>query len=293
MTGIIIKAISSFYYVETEQGCYECKARGVFKLKSQQFFVGDRVEIEVLDEKDKKAVIIEAFDRTNVLKRPPIANATQAILLFSMKNPAPNLSLIDRFLVLAQKQGLRIIIALNKTDLDERNIAEELEKCYRPMGYPVVPICAEKKQNIEPIRKLLKNNTSIVAGPSGAGKSTLINALIESNLKTGAVSEKIGRGRHTTRYVELIRIDEASYIADSPGFSAIDLDELDEQELKEFFVEFCDYDVDCRFGAKCLHENEPSCAVQEAVLHQKISEPRYKSYLQLLSEIRQNKRRKY
>ncbi len=293
MQGTITKAISSFYYVDTKNGLYECKARGVFKLKAQQFVVGDVVEIEILDEENKKAVINRALERKNLLKRPPIANVTQAILLFAIKNPDPNLSLIDRFLVLAQKQDLEIIIALNKIDLDEENLLKTLEEIYTPLGYPIAAVSAEGRQNVEPIKKLLKNQISIVAGPSGAGKSTLINALIDTELKTGQVSEKIGRGRHTTRYVELIQIDDSSYIADSPGFSSIDLDEIEEKELKEYFVEFHEYDEDCRFGAKCLHENEPNCAVRDAVDENKISSQRYRSYLQLLGEIRETKRRRY
>ncbi len=293
MQGTITKAISSFYYVDTKNGLYECKARGVFKLKAQQFVVGDVVEIEILDEENKKAVINRALERKNLLKRPPIANVTQAILLFAIKNPDPNLSLIDRFLVLAQKQDLEIIITLNKIDLDEENLLKTLEEIYTPLGYPIAAVSAEGRQNVEPIKKLLKNQISIVAGPSGAGKSTLINALIDTELKTGQVSEKIGRGRHTTRYVELIQIDDSSYIADSPGFSSIDLDEIEEKELKEYFVEFHEYDEDCRFGAKCLHENEPNCAVRDAVDENKISSQRYKSYLQLLGEIRETKRRRY
>ncbi len=293
MQGTITKAISSFYYVDTKNGLYECKARGVFKLKAQQFVVGDVVEIEILDEENKKAVINRALERKNLLKRPPIANVTQAILLFAIKNPDPNLSLIDRFLVLAQKQDLEIIITLNKIDLDEENLLKTLEEIYTPLGYPIAAVSAEGRQNVEPIKKLLKNQISIVAGPSGAGKSTLINALIDTELKTGQVSEKIGRGRHTTRYVELIQIDDSSYIADSPGFSSIDLDEIEEKELKEYFVEFHEYDEDCRFGAKCLHENEPNCAVRDAVDENKISSQRYRSYLQLLGEIRETKRRRY
>ncbi len=293
MQGTITKAISSFYYVDTKNGLYECKARGVFKLKAQQFVVGDVVEIEILDEENKKAVINRALERKNLLKRPPIANVTQAILLFAIKNPDPNLSLIDRFLVLAQKQDLEIIITLNKIDLDEENLLKTLEEIYTPLGYPIAAVSAEGRQNVEPIKKLLKNQISIVAGPSGAGKSTLINALIDTELKTGQVSEKIGRGRHTTRYVELIQIDDSSYIADSPGFSSIDLDEIEEKELKEYFVEFHEYDEDWRFGAKCLHENEPNCAVRDAVDENKISSQRYRSYLQLLGEIRETKRRRY
>lgn len=293
MKGIIIRAISSFYYVEIGSSVYECKARGIFKHRSEQLYVGDWVEIEVLDEENKKANIVAVLPRRNKLKRPPIANVTQAILVFSLKNPAPNLSLIDRFLVLAQKEELSIVIVLNKADLDTQNVGSSIVEAYRPLGYPVLVVSAMNEENIQQLRPYLDRQTTIVAGPSGAGKSTLINALIRTQLKTGRVSEKIGRGRHTTRYVELIAVDSESYIADSPGFSAIDLNEMDEYDLRESFVEFHEYDVDCKFGAKCLHENEPSCQVKEAVEEQKISTIRYKSYIQLLNEIRENKRRTY
>lgn len=292
MTGIIIKAISSFYYVDTGKDVYECKARGIFKHKNTQLFVGDKVRIEVVDEIQKKATVIEAFERQNFLKRPPIANVTQAILVFSIKDPDPNLSLIDRFLVLAQRQNLSIAIVLNKVDIDE-GLAKRIKECYTPLGYPVMLVSALENENIEYLRSLLSKNVSVVAGPSGVGKSTLINALIQTELKTGQVSRKIGRGRHTTRHVELIKIDNDSYIADTPGFSSIDLDHIAESELKEEFIEFHDYDIDCKFGVKCLHENEPECKVKQAVENKEISSIRYQSYIQLLNEIRKNRRRVY
>lgn len=292
MTGIIIKAISSFYYVDTGKDVYECKARGIFKHNNTQLFVGDKVRIEVIDENQKKATVIEAFERQNSLKRPPIANVTQAILVFSIKDPDPNLSLIDRFLVLAQRENLSIAIVLNKMDIDE-GLARRIKECYIPLGYPVMLVSALENENIEHLRSLLSKNVSVVAGPSGVGKSTLINALIQTELKTGQVSAKIGRGRHTTRHVELIKIDDDSYIADTPGFSSIDLDHISESELKEEFIEFHDYDVDCKFGVKCLHENEPECKVKRAVENKEISIIRYQSYIQLLNEIRKNRRRVY
>lgn len=293
MLGVIIKSISSFYYVDTGSEIYECRARGIFKHTNQKLFAGDRVEFEVTDANEKEGSIIKVFDRRNLLIRPPIANATQAILVFSIKNPDPNLSLIDRFLVLAQKEGLDIVIALNKIDLDQAGEAEKIQKTYGSIGYPVIPISAENKINIDKLQKYIKNNITILAGPSGSGKSSTINALIQTELKTGEVSEKIGRGRHTTRYVELIKIEEGSYIADSPGFSSIDLYDTEETELKEYFVEFHEFDIDCKFGSGCLHENEPECGVKKALEDKRITKERYESYLQLLNEIRSNKRRFY
>lgn len=293
MKGIITKAISSFYYVDTGDALYECRARGIFKHRNLKLFAGDIVDFDVLDENEKKGAITQLYTRRNLLIRPPIANASQAILVFSVKNPDPNLSLIDRFLVLAQREHLDVIIAINKTDLAGEGDVARIVDVYERIGYPVIPISAELEHNIELLRPYLTDHITILAGPSGAGKSSTINALIAAGLKTGAVSEKIGRGRHTTRYVELIRLFEGSYIADSPGFSSIDLYDMEESELKEYFVEFHEYDVSCKFQAGCLHENEPSCAVKAALAVGEISRVRYESYLQLLGEIRNSKRRSY
>ena len=222
------------------------------------------------------------------MKRPPVANITQAILVFSVKSPDPNLSLIDRFLITAMKEHVEIIICFNKIDLDDEKLIESLKANYSAAGYPIVPVSAETGYNVETLRAYLRDNTTIVAGPSGAGKSTLINQLVkDAKLKTGEVSEKIGRGRHTTRYTELIKLDENSFIADSPGFSSIDISDIEERDLKEYFPEFYEYDEQCRFGSKCIHEKEPDCRVKEAVEQGLIAERRYESYLQLLNEIRE------
>lgn len=293
MLGIITKSISSFYYVDTGKEIYECRARGIFKLKNINLYAGDRVEFEVLDEEKKLGNISKLFDRKNLMIRPAIANATKAILIFSVKSPDPNLSLIDRFLVLAQKENLDVVIVLNKIDLDQEGIADRIKKIYGSIGYPVIPISAEEGTNVEKLKKHLENDITVFAGPSGSGKSSTINALIETDLKTGEVSEKIGRGKHTTRHVELIKVGEGSYIADSPGFSSIDLYDTEERDLKEYFVEFHEFDIDCKFAIGCLHENEPDCKVKEAVEEGLISKERYQIYLQLLEEIRSEKRRYY
>lgn len=293
--GVILRAISSFFYVDTPNGEYECRARGIFKHKNQNLVVGDKVKFSIIDEDTKKGLILESIKRDNLMIRPPIANVTQAILVFSVKSPAPNLGLIDRFIVLAAAQGLDIVICFSKMDLDDENQSEEMLKVYRAIGYPVIPISTPEGLGVEDMKQYLNNHISIVAGPSGSGKSTLINALVEEvELKTGDVSAKIGRGKHTTRHVNLIKIDKNSLIADSPGFSTVTLEALEIGDLKEYFIEFHDFDVDCRFGSDCLHENEPDCEVKLGVSEGKISEVRYKSYLQLLNELRdQKKRRKY
>lgn len=293
MTGTIVKAISSFYYVEADNKIYETKVRGNLRYNNIELVTGDRVDIEVLDEENRKGVIFKSHKRDNLMKRPPVANITQAILVFSVKSPDPNLSLIDRFLITAMKEHVEIIICFNKIDLDDEKLIESLKSNYSRTGYPIVPVSAETGYNVEALRAYLRDNTTIVAGPSGAGKSTLINQLVkDAKLKTGEVSEKIGRGRHTTRYTELIKLDENSFIADSPGFSSIDISDIEERDLKEYFPEFYEYDEQCRFGSKCIHEKEPDCRVKEAVEQGLIAERRYESYIQLLNEIRERSRRR-
>ena len=293
MTGTIVKAISSFYYVEADNKIYETKVRGNLRYNNIELVTGDRVDIEVLDEENRKGVIFKSHKRENLMKRPPVANITQAILVFSVKSPDPNLSLIDRFLITAMKEHVEIIICFNKIDLDDEKLIESLKANYSAAGYPIVPVSAETGYNVEALRDYLRDNTTIVAGPSGAGKSTLINQLVkDAKLKTGEVSEKIGRGRHTTRYTELIKLDENAFIADSPGFSSIDISDIEERDLKEYFPEFYEYDEQCRFGSKCIHEKEPACRVKEAVEQGLIAERRYESYLQLLNEIRERSSRR-
>lgn len=293
MTGIIVRAISSFYYVEIGDKIYECRARGAFKHKNVEFVVGDKVDIEVTDEDTLKGVITNLHKRKTFLKRPPIANVTQAVLVFSVKSPDPNFSLIDRFLITAGYQGVDTVICFNKTDLDDEGLVDKMIENYQESGSSAFAICAKTGHNLDELKSHLKDNISVVAGPSGVGKSTLINKLVNGlELQTGDVSHKIGRGRHTTRHTQLIEIDKNSFIADTPGFSSIEIYEIPENELKDYFLEFEDFDHSCRFGSKCLHENEPQCGVKEAVEKNEIPVNRYNSYLQLLGEIREHKKRR-
>ena len=292
INGKIIKGIGGFYYVDTEQGLYECRARGIFRKNKITPLVGDRVSISVVDEENKKGVVEEIEKRDTELVRPPIANVDKALIVFAIKNPAPNLSLLDRFIVLAEKENLEIVIVFTKVDLDaDGELLEELKSIYEVSGYKVIPVSNKLKLNIDKIKEELKENTVVFAGPSGVGKSSLLNEVDKNfELKTGEVSDKIKRGKHTTRHAELLKLECGGMVADTPGFSSLTLDDTDESELKEYFIEFDKYD-DCRFGSRCIHENEPSCAVKEAVENGEISKKRYESYIQLLNEIRSEKRR--
>lgn len=290
--GRIIKGIGGFYYVDTDNGLYECRARGIFRKNKITPLVGDRVSISVVDEENKKGVVEEIEKRDTELVRPPIANVDKALIVFAIKNPAPNLSLLDRFIVLAEKENLEIVIVFTKVDLDaDGELLEELKSIYEVSGYKVIPVSNKLKLNIDKIKEELKENTVVFAGPSGVGKSSLLNEVDKNfELKTGEVSDKIKRGKHTTRHAELLKLECGGMVADTPGFSSLTLDDIDESELKEYFIEFDKYD-DCRFGSRCIHENEPSCAVKEAVENGDISKKRYESYIQLLNEIRSGKRR--
>lgn len=292
INGKIIKGIGGFYYVDTEKGLYECRARGIFRKNKITPLVGDRVSISVVDEENKKGVVEEIEKRDTELVRPPIANVDKALIVFAIKNPTPNLSLLDRFIVLAEKENLEIVIVFTKVDLDaDGELLEELKSIYEVSGYKVIPVSNKLKLNIDKIKEELKENTVVFAGPSGVGKSSLLNEVDKNfELKTGEVSDKIKRGKHTTRHAELLKLECGGMVADTPGFSSLTLDDIDESELKEYFIEFDKHD-DCRFGSRCIHENEPSCAVKEAVENGEISKKRYESYIQLLNEIRSGKRR--
>ena len=289
--GRIIKGIGGFYYIETEKGLYECRARGIFRKNKITPLVGDFVKISVVDEDNKKGVVEEIQERKTELVRPPIANVNKALIVFAVKNPTPHLSLLDRFIVLAERENLEIVIILTKIDLDDDNTFEKIKNIYEPCGYKVIGVSNLENKNIDKVKEELKDNTVVFAGPSGVGKSSLLNQ-IDSNfqLKSGDVSDKIKRGKHTTRHAELFELKFGCMVADTPGFSSLTLDDIEDIDLKDYFIEFEDYD-DCKFGSRCIHQNEPNCAVKEAVENGEIPKERYESYIQLLNEIRQGKRR--
>ena len=289
--GRIIKGIGGFYYIETEKGLYECRSRCIFRKNKITPLVGDFVKISVVDEDNKKGVVEEIQERKTELVRPPIANVNKALIVFAVKNPTPHLSLLDRFIVLAERENLEIVIILTKIDLDDDNTFEKIKNIYEPCGYKVIGVSNLENKNIDKVKEELKDNTVVFAGPSGVGKSSLLNQ-IDSNfqLKTGDVSDKIKRGKHTTRHAELFELKFGGMVADTPGFSSLTLDDIEDIDLKDYFIEFEDYD-DCKFGSRCIHQNEPNCAVKEAVENGEIPKERYESYIQLLNEIRQGKRR--
>ena len=259
MQGRIIKGIAGFYYVYdvVESVIYECKAKGIFRKEKIKPLVGDLVEYEILDAEEKTGNIIRILPRKNELIRPAVANIDQALVVFAVKKPDPHFNLLDRFLVMMERQEIPVIICFNKKDIADEPEIESLEKTYEACGYRVIFASAREGENILEIKEALKGKTTTVAGPSGVGKSSLINCLQENvNMETGSISRKIERGKHTTRHSELIPIDEDSYIMDTPGFSSLYTNDFGKEELKYYFPEFDQYQGGCRFQG-CNHISEP------------------------------------
>ncbi len=294
MTGKIIKGIAGFYYVHVENaGVYECKAKGIFRNQKIKPLVGDNVELELLDEGKKLAAIVDILPRKSQLIRPAVANVDQALIVFAAKDPEPNYSLLDRFLILMAKQNLPVIICFNKTDLISEEERKKIENGYRSSGYEIRFLSAKGKVGTEELFQLINKKTTVLAGPSGVGKSTLVNLLQPGVvMETGTVSEKIKRGKHTTRHSEFIWINEDTYILDTPGFSSLEIEEVEAEDLKLYFPEFQSYEGECRFRG-CVHENEPDCAVKQAVKDGMISKERYNSYLLLYKDLKEKKKYRY
>ncbi len=291
MKGKIIKGIAGFYYVNVvESGIYECKAKGIFRKEKRKPLVGDNVEIEVLDEEKKIGNLISIEERTSELIRPAVSNVDQALVIFAVKKPNPNFNLLDRFLLRMQMQKVPVVLCFNKADLATEEEKEEIRKIYEKSECPVFFISAREQKGLEELDACLEGKTTTVAGPSGVGKSTLINYL-QSNveMETGSISQKIDRGKHTTRHSELIAVRENTYIMDTPGFSSLELPVMEKEELPYLYPEFTDYEPYCKFQG-CSHLHEPDCGVQEAVKDGEISTIRYENYRLFYEEIANRKK---
>lgn len=291
MIGKIMKGIAGFYYVGVaESGVYECKAKGIFRKDKIKPLVGDDVEIEVLNEEEKLGNIVKILPRRSELIRPAVANIDQALVIFSAREPKPNLSLLDRFLVIMEKQDVPVIICFNKQDLCDEEEVGRLKEIYEACGYPVVLASAKQGEGIEEIKSLLRGKTTTVAGPSGVGKSSLTNLLQnEVQMETGEISKKLGRGRHTTRHSQIIQIEEDTWLYDTPGFTSFYVEEIEKEELRFYFREFFKYEGTCRFQG-CTHTHEPGCMVKNALEEGKISKERYENYLELYGELKEKRR---
>ena len=291
MQGKIIKGIAGFYYIYAENDeVYECKAKGIFRKDNRKPLVGDNVEIEVLDEQEKEGSVTAILPRKNSLIRPAVANVDQAFVIFAMENPKPNFMLLDRFLIMMEKENVPAVICFNKKDLATEEELEFLYETYKSCGYQVILSSTFNGEGLEEIREILKGKTTVVAGPSGVGKSSITNALQENvQMETGEISKKLKRGKHTTRHSQVIPVGKDTYLMDTPGFSSLYLTDIEEQELKDYFPEFREYEDQCRFQG-CRHIHEPGCAVKEALNNHKISSLRYEDYLGLHEEIKEKRR---
>ena len=280
-----------FYYVGVaESGVYECKAKGIFRKDKIKPLVGDDVEIEVLNEEEKLGNIVKILPRRSELIRPAVANIDQALVIFAAREPKPNLSLLDRFLVIMEKQDVPVIICFNKQDLCDEEEVGRLKEIYEACGYPVVLASAKQGEGIEEIKSRLRGKTTTVAGPSGVGKSSLTNLLQnEVQMETGEISKKLGRGRHTTRHSQIIQIEEDTWLYDTPGFTSFYVEEIEKEELRFYFREFSKYEGTCRFQG-CTHTHEPGCMVKNALEEGKISKERYENYLELYGELKEKRR---
>lgn len=289
--GKIIKGIAGFYYVHVaESGIYECKAKGIFRNRNVKPLVGDNVEMEVLDEKEKTGSIGGILPRSNALIRPAVANIDLAVVIFAAAQPEPAPNLLDRFLVTMGHQEIPVTICFNKADLVAEERLRAFADIYRGCGYPVICASAKEGSGVEALLGAIAGKTAAVAGPSGVGKSSLINRLQSGvRMETGEISRKTRRGRHTTRHTELIPVCEDTYIMDTPGFSTLDIPGLEKERLSALYPEFAACGQQCRFRG-CSHISEPGCGVKEALKAGEISGLRYENYKLLYEEMKNSRK---
>lgn len=290
--GIIVKAISGFYYVKINNEIYECKARGVFRKNATTPLVGDRVEIEILDEVKKVGNVIKVKERQNYLIRPPIANITKVLVVMSVRLPDPILVFLDKQLAFLEREGIETVICVNKVDLDDSDFAENVKKIYEKIGYKVILAEAKNDIGIEEIREELKSEIVVLLGNSGVGKSSITNKIMKKTIMEEGSISKIERGKQTTRHTELLEFDEDSYIADSPGFSSFDISNIESDELDRYFREFKKHIEECKYR-DCNHINEDDCGVKLAVENGVIDEGRYKRYCEIYKELHEKEGRRY
>lgn len=292
--GKITKGIAGFYYVYVPgMGMFECKAKGIFRKDNVKPLVGDDVTIQIISPEEMTGNICKILPRKSSLIRPAVANIDQAMIIFALRKPDVNLNLLDRFLIQMEQQALKTIICFNKADLEDHDgpSSQKLAEIYSKAGYDTLVISAKEDESIEQVLKLLKGKTTTVAGPSGVGKSTLINRLQpDTQMETGSISQKIERGKHTTRHSQLIPICEDTYILDTPGFSSLSVFDMEKEELEAYYEEFQSLVGGCKFTG-CSHIHEPVCGVKEGLKTGDVSQERYENYKLIYQELAQ--KRKY
>lgn len=318
LNGKIFKGIGGFYYLHTAEGDFACKAKGVFRNKGVKPLVGDDAVLEVLDAETREGSITEILPRRNRLIRPEVANVDQAVVVFALTNPAPNLNLLDRFLISMEQQDIPVVILFNKRDLacalsekeaKAQTCAAEAEACaqmdgcaglserfaripeiYRAAGYEVHVLSAREEHCREKLMEVLRGKTSVLAGPSGVGKSTITNLLHpQAEMETGELSKKIARGKHTTRHSEFFCLEDETYVLDTPGFTSLYVTGIESERLMYYYREFEQYRTNCRFNT-CVHVGERDCGVKQALSEGVLAKERYESYLQIYEELKSSRR---
>ena len=287
--GIITKGVGGNYYVDIGHKIIECRARGLFRLKNIKPLVGDKVLIRITEEDEETGYIEEIKERTNEIKRPTVANAQQLLIIFAVKNPEPSFLLLDKLLIAAEVNNLKPVICFNKADLADEEQKENIRNILKNTGYKIIFTSKYNEDSLIELKNILKDKLNVFSGPSGVGKSSIMNAVQpDFILKTGEISEKLKRGKHTTRHAEIYKLSFGGYAVDTPGFSSFELEGIDEYSLKNYYPEIVKYDEECKF-LDCLHYKEPNCAIKEAVNNNLISKERYNNYIKLLEQIKSNK----
>lgn len=294
MKGLIIENKSNLYFIEAEDNkIYSATARGKFKNDNLTPVVGDYVEFEIISDNSEMAVIENIEERKNYIKRPRMSNLTQIIFVVSCKHPKPDLLLLDKQLAFAEFLHIRPIIVLNKVDLDEKNDFENISNIYSKIGYAVINTNAKDGVGVSELKRFLKENISAFSGNSGVGKSSLINDLFKDDITLeGEISQKNKRGKNTTTGIKLYKLEENSYIADTPGFSTFDIFEIPYRELDKYFVEFKDKIDNCRYVG-CSHIKEDECGIKEEVESGEININRYNNYKKIYEELKDKEEHKW
>ena len=293
--GIIVNIISNIYNVENMENnkIYKCSARGKFKNEDIVPVVGDKVSFEILDEEKQEAVIETILDRVKYIKRPKMANLTQIVFVLSIKMPKPDLLLLDKQLAFAEFLGIKPIICINKIDLEEQQEITKIEQIYKQVGYTVIQTQGNAGKGIQELMNILKGNITAFSGNSGVGKSTLINQIFDKNItEEGLISSRIKRGKNTTTIISLYKIDENTYIADTPGFSTFDVFEVESENLYKNFKEFNKYVENCEYIG-CSHIKENNCGIKQAVSDGKIDIGRYERYCKIYLELKEKEKHKW